>query len=50
MVKVKAFVQLKSGLYGRCVMIYKFDQVSTQNESFAHALKLLPLLLNVVLT
>ena len=27
MIKVKAFVQLKSGLYGRRVMIYKFDQV-----------------------
>ena len=30
MIKVKAFGQLKSGLYGQCVMIYKFDQVSTK--------------------
>ena len=29
MIKVKVFVQLKSGVYGRCVMIYKSDQVST---------------------
>ena len=50
MIKVKAFVQLKSNLYDWCIMIYKFDQVSTQDESFADALKLLPLLLNVVLT
>ena len=26
MIKVKAFVQLKSDLYGRCVMIYKFGK------------------------
>ena len=41
MTKVKAFVQLKSGLYGWCVMIYKFDQVSTKllhkiNHLFMH--------------
>ena len=48
MVKVKAIVQLKSGLDDQSVMIYKtgqsFHRVSTQNESFAHAVKLLPLL------
>ena len=54
MTKRKAFVQLESGLDGPFVMIYKiwpsFHQVSTQNESFAHVLKLLPLLVSVVLT
>ena len=48
MIKVKACAQMKSSLNGRSVMIFKtwpsFQQVPTQNESFADALKLLSLL------
>ena len=48
-IKSKACVQFRSVLDEQSVWPKNFDQVSTQNESFAHTLKLLPLV-NVVST